>query len=57
VGELGVESLSVPISDPVTDTTNPVAQAPPSDKVKAEEAEEEHNGEVVVENEEDTVIY
>ena len=57
MGELGVESLSVPISDPVTDTTNPVAQAPPSDKVKAEEAEEEHNGEVVVENEEDTVIY
>ena len=55
VGEPQLESPSVP----KVDTTNisPV-QATQSDEVKAEkQAQEEHNGEVVLENEEDTVIY
>lgn len=55
VGEPQLESPSVSN----VDTTNiSLAQAPQSDQVKAEkQAQEEHNGEVVLENEEDTVIY
>lgn len=55
VGEPQLESPSVSN----VDTTNiPPVQAPQSDEVKAEKlAQEEHNGEVVLENEEDTVIY
>ena len=55
MGEPHTESPSV---SNVVDTTNSPIQTPQSDRVKAEnEAREEHNGEVVVENEEDTVIY
>ena len=55
VGEPQLESPSVSNVD--TTNISPV-QAPQSDEVKAEkQAQEEHNGEVVVENEEDTVIY
>ena len=55
VGEPQLESPSVPNVD--TTNISPV-QAPQSDEVKAEkQAQEEHNGEVVLENEEDTVIY
>jgi hypothetical protein len=55
VGEPQLESPSVPNVD--TTNTSPV-QAPQPDEVKAEkQAQEEHNGEVVLENEEDTVIY
>jgi cell division septation protein DedD len=63
VGEPRTESPSVPVStttSAVTDTTNPTTQAPPQTAGKGKEKEkdmEEHNGEVVVENEEDTVIY
>lgn len=54
VGEPRAESPSVSN----VDTTNPPAQEPQSGKITAEnQAVEEHNGEVVVENEEDTVIY
>jgi hypothetical protein len=55
VGEPQTESPSVSN----VDTTNiSPAQAPQSDQVTAEkQAQEEHNGEVVLENEEDTVIY
>lgn len=53
MGEPKAESPSVS----VVDSTNSLTQAP-SDQAKAENlAQEEHNGEVVVENEEDTVIY
>lgn len=56
VGEPQTESLSVSkISDSTNDTPVQVTQ---SDQVASEkQALEEHNGEVVVENEEDTVIY
>ena len=55
VGEPQLESPSVSNVD--TTNLSPV-QAHQSDEVKAEkQAQEEHNGEVVVENEEDTVIY
>ncbi|KAH8770241.1 pinin/SDK/memA/ protein conserved region-domain-containing protein [Hyaloscypha sp. PMI_1271] len=55
VGEPQLESPSVSNVD--TTNLSPV-QAPQSEKVKAEkQAQEEHNGEVVLENEEDTVIY
>ena len=55
VGEPQIESPSVSNFD--TTNISPV-QAPQSEQVKAEkQAQEEHNGEVVVENEEDTVIY
>jgi hypothetical protein len=55
VGEPRLESPSVSNVD--TTNISPV-QAPQSDQVKAEkQAQEEHNGEVVLENEEDTVIY
>ncbi len=58
VGEPRAESPSVPVSIPVVNTTNLPAQAPQSEHGTAEkESLEEHNGEVVVENEEDTVIY
>jgi hypothetical protein len=54
VGEPPTESPSVPNID----TTNIPVQETQSDQVRAEkQAQEEHNGEVVVENEEDTVIY
>jgi hypothetical protein len=54
VGEPRLESPSVSNVD--TTNISPV-QAPQSDEVKAEkQAQEEHNGEVVLENEEDTVI-
>ena len=56
VGEPRFESPSV--SNAHVDTTNLPAQAPQSDQVMAEKQSlEEHNGEVVVEAEEDTVIY
>jgi hypothetical protein len=55
VGEPHAESPSV---SNVIDTTNLPVKATQSDQVTAEkQAQEEHNGEVVVENEEDTVIY
>jgi hypothetical protein len=55
VGEPQTESPSVPNVD--TTNVSPV-QETQSDQVKAEkQTQEEHNGEVVVENEEDTVIY
>jgi hypothetical protein len=55
VGEPQLESPSV---SNVDNTNLPPVQAPQSDEVKAEKlAQEEHNGEVVLENEEDTVIY
>ncbi len=55
VGEPQLESPSVSNGD--TTNISPV-QAPQSDEVKAEkQTQEEHNGEVVLENEEDTVIY
>lgn len=54
MGEPQTESPSVPNID----TTNIPVQEAQSDQVRAEkQAQEEHNGEVVVENEEDTVIY
>ena len=56
VGEPRFESPSVP-NAPV-DTTNPSTQAIQSDQVVDDKRpSEEHNGEVVVEAEEDTVIY
>lgn len=56
VGEPQTESPSV--SNAPVDTTNIPVQVPQSDQVTAEKQSlEEHNGEVVVENEEDTVIY
>ncbi|KAE8454336.1 hypothetical protein EG329_005261 [Mollisiaceae sp. DMI_Dod_QoI] len=56
VGEPATESPSVPTL--AVDTTNRPAQARQSDQTKTDKhALEEHNGEVVVENEEDTVIY
>ncbi|KAH8589346.1 pinin/SDK/memA/ protein conserved region-domain-containing protein [Bisporella sp. PMI_857] len=56
VGEPRVESPSA--SNPETDTTNITAPLPQSEEPKAtKEGHEEHNGEVVVEAEEDTVIY
>lgn len=56
VGEPRLESPSV--SNAPVDTTNSPAQATQSDKVTDEKPSlEEHNGEVVVEAEEDTVIY
>ncbi len=55
MGEPQAESLSV--SNDV-DTTNSHVQVPQPDPTKAEnQAQEEHSGEVVVENDEDTVIY
>ncbi|KAH9204333.1 pinin/SDK/memA/ protein conserved region-domain-containing protein [Leptodontidium sp. 2 PMI_412] len=55
VGEPQAESPSV---SKVDDTTNSPVQIPQSEQHKAEkQAQEEHNGEVVVENAEDTVIY
>ena len=58
VGEPRAESPSVPVPIPIVDTTNLPAQAPGSEEVTAEkESLEEHNCDVVVENEEDTVIY
>lgn len=55
VGEPQTESPSVSNFD--TTNISPV-QETQSDQVKAEkQAQEEHNGEVLVENEEDTVIY
>lgn len=57
VGEPATESPSVP-SLALVDTTNlPDVQAPQSEQTTEKHALEEHNGEVVVENEEDTVIY
>ncbi|CZR61380.1 related to nuclear protein SDK3 [Phialocephala subalpina] len=56
-GEPATESPSVP-SLALVDTTNiPDVQAPQSESKTEKLALEEHNGEVVVENEEDTVIY
>ena len=56
VGEPRFESPS--ISNAPIDTTNPSAQTSQSDQVVAEKPPlEEHNGEVVFEAEEDTVIY
>ncbi|KAH8653122.1 pinin/SDK/memA/ protein conserved region-domain-containing protein [Tricladium varicosporioides] len=56
VGEPQVESLSVSkISDSTNDT--PVQVTQPDQVASEKQALEEHNGEVVVENEEDTVIY
>lgn len=53
VGEPATKSPSVPTLALHDDTTNPQP-----DQVKTEKhTPEEHNGEVVVENEEDTVIY
>jgi len=58
VGEPATESPSVPTLALLVDTTNRPAQARQSDQTKTDKhALEEHNGEVVVENEEDTVIY
>ncbi len=58
VGEPPAQSPSVPVSIPVVDPTNLPVQAPQPEHGTAEqESLEEHNGEVVVENEEDTVIY
>lgn len=55
-GEPQTESPSV--SKVVDDTTNALVQAPLTEKIKAEkQTQEEHNGEVVMENDEDTVIY
>jgi hypothetical protein len=56
VGEPHTESPSV---SKAVDTTNDTpAQGTQSDQVTTEKQSlEEHNGEVVVENEEDTVIY
>lgn len=55
MGEPQAESPSV---SKVDDTTNSPVQIPQSEQHKAEkQAQEEHNGEVVVENAEDTVIY
>lgn len=56
VGEPATESPSVP-SLALVDTTNLPVQAPQSESKTEKLALEEHNGEVVVENEEDTVIY
>ncbi len=55
-GEPLTESPSI---SKVDDTTNNFpAREPPAEKTKAEkQAQEEHNSEVVVENDEDTVIY
>ena len=56
VGEPHTESPSV--SNVVVDTTNISVQASRSEEITGEKQSlEEHNGEVVVENEEDTVIY
>lgn len=56
VGEPHKES---PPTSPVqADPTNPPVEAPPSDQAGTENHSlEEHNGEVVVEADEDTVIY
>merc|ERR1712225_196839 len=55
VGEPQAESPSV---SKVADTTNSPVQIPQSEQNETEkQAQEEHNGEVVVENDEDTVIY
>ncbi|KAG4411563.1 hypothetical protein IFR04_015302 [Cadophora malorum] len=55
VGEPQAESPSV---SKVADTTNSHVQIPQSEQNETEkQAQEEHNGEVVVENDEDTVIY
>lgn len=58
VGEPATKSPSVP-SLALADTTNlpDAPQAPQSEQKTEKQALEEHNGEVVVENEEDTVIY
>jgi hypothetical protein len=56
VGEPRTESPSVSYA-PI-DTTNPVVQATQSEQnMDGKPSLEEHNGEVVVEAEEDTVIY
>jgi hypothetical protein len=56
VGEPQAEPPSV--SNVSIDTTNPPVQEPRSEQVTTERiTPEEHNGEVVVEAEEDTVIY
>lgn len=54
VGEPTTES---PVAPAVIDTTNPPKQARKVEAKTEKYALEEHNGEVVVENEEDTVIY
>jgi hypothetical protein len=55
VGEPRFESPSV---SNVVDTTNHHVQVPQPDQTLAEKQSlEEHNGEVIVEAEEDTVIY
>jgi hypothetical protein len=56
VGEPRTESP--PVSKAVDTTNNNPVQVTQSDQATAEkQSMEEHNGEVVVENEEDTVIY
>jgi len=56
VGEPHTESP--PVSKAVDTTNDTPVQVTQSDQVTAEkQSMEEHNGEVVVENEEDTVIY
>ena len=58
VGEPRLESSSVPHAPVDTTTNNPSAQTTQSEQVTAEKRSlEEHNGEVLVEAEEDTVIY
>lgn len=55
VGEPLTESPSVPNFDTTNDVPVQVTQP---DQIRTEDqAQEEHSGEVVVENEEDTVIY
>ncbi|KAH7419561.1 pinin/SDK/memA/ protein conserved region-domain-containing protein [Cadophora sp. MPI-SDFR-AT-0126] len=54
VGEPQAESPSV---SKVDDTTNSPVQIHQSEQKAEKQAQEEHNGEVVVENDEDTVIY
>lgn len=56
VGEPHTESP--PISNVHVDPTNLPVEAPPSDQTRTDSHSlEEHNGEVIVEAEEDTVIY
>jgi hypothetical protein len=56
VGEPRAESPPIPNAD--ADPTNPPVQAAQSDQMeRRKHSMEEHNGEVVVEAEEDTVIY
>lgn len=54
----GPRAVSPPNPTTDTDPANPPAQDPPSDQAMArKQSLEEHNGEVVVEADEDTVIY